>query len=853
MKFLKSLLILGLFSTAQILISADEELVVTGSYLKDKTLESSPVDVLSAADLENLNISSLAEIGKYIHTSSGSHFQSDSLEGTDQGMANINLRGLNLSATLVMINSKRNTLAGLPAESGDSYVDINLIPQIAVERIEVLKEGATSLYGSDAIAGVVNFLTYNNFDGGKLKFSNQKTQHYGQNERKLEFLYGNSLNDINLVLGLEILNRSSLPSKKIEGISELGVSMFGNSFEATVDGTTGTGAYAGNVYSSGEVIQDANCLQNGGIPDYLAYGNLYCGFLYGDRFNITNDEDHEKIYLNANRFFEKYSFSSTFIFSSVDVNDNPQSPSYPALSFPMIAAGNAGSPFNNPVKWNGRPLGASSPSPLSPKEIDQFHFSTNFDIDLNKTDKMKLAITHSEHENSMSRPDTINSRLIAALNNTGGPNSDLTWNIFDSSQNSETLKNYIKGSEDSVHQAKLSIFDLLYEGQINNSNYVVGFQAGLESLDVTWNDLARVEFDADGKMTKSADLLFLGGGSNVNSDREKYAVFSEFYPQISNDLDIKISARFEKIGDESSFDPKISVKKYINNNLILRGSLGTSFAMPSLGQLYSANTSLSNVSGTFIRVSKVGDPDLKPQSSTNSNFGIIYLYEDRKISLDYWQINYKDRLTVESAKTLYDANPNNPIFTYNSGVLFAANVKYINEEKTDLSGIDFSFESGKYNSSFGQFDYKINGTYLMKYETTQGGTSIERAGRFNHDIDGYSLPKYKVNLFALLEKNLNKYTFNARYVGGYDNHKKLLTRAISVGGYSNKVDSSLMYDLGYKRDFKNKNLKYNLNFSILNLTDEDAPKVNSQPEFSYDPRQIDPRGRIFAFGIELIL
>ena len=123
---------------------------------------------------------------------------------------------------------------------------------------------------------------------------------------------------------------------------------------------------------------------------------------------------------------------------------------------------------------------------------------------------MKLSFTHSEHENSMSRPDTVNSRLIAALNNTGGPNNDLTWNIFDSSQNSETLKNYILGSEDSVHQAKLSIFELLYEGQINDANYVVGFQAGSESLDVTWNDLARVEFDADGKMTKSADLLFLG-------------------------------------------------------------------------------------------------------------------------------------------------------------------------------------------------------------------------------------------------------------------------------------------------------------------------------------------------------
>ena len=63
-----------------------------------------------------------------------------------------------------------------------------------------------------------------------------------------------------------------------------------------------------------------------------------------------------------------------------------------------------------------------------------------------------------------------------------------------------------------------------------------------------------------------------------------------------------------------------------------------------------------------------------------------------------------------------------------------------------------------------QFDYKINGTYLMEYETTQGGTSIERAGRFNHDIDGYSLPEYKLNLFALMEKNLNKLPYSAQTV-----------------------------------------------------------------------------------------
>ena len=845
--------IIYFFIFVSFLNSADEELVVTGSYFKDKSLDASPIDIISSEEIENLNLSSLAEIGKYIHTSSGSHFQSDSLEGTDQGMANVNLRGLNLSATLVMINSKRNTLAGVPAESGDSYVDINLIPQIVVERIEILKEGATSLYGSDAIAGVVNFLTYQRFEGNKLKLSNQKTQHYGQDDRKIEFLHGSNINDINLILGFEILNRSSLPSKKIDGISELGISIFGNTFLTKEDGTfASSGIYSGTTYNydeeenKAEKIVSPNCEANG-FTLYVGY----CGFIYGDRFNITNDESHNKIYLNANKSFDTYKLSSTFISSSIKVNDNPQSPSYPALSFPEIGVGKAGSPFNKAVTWYGRPLAASSPSPLSPKEIDQFHFSSSLELNLNEEDIFKLSLTHSEHENTMSRPDTISSRFTAALNNTGGPNSNLTWNLFDPSQNTEILKKYISGSEDSTHESKLSILDILFQSKINNVDYALGFQAGSENLDVAWNDLSRVEFNAVGKMTKAADLLFLGGGSNVDAQREKYSLFTEINPYFGSDLDLKLSARYEKIGKETSFDPKISLKKYFNNNIIFRGSLGTSFAMPSLGQMYSARTSLNRVDGNFIRVSKQGNINLKPQSSINSNLGLIYLNEDRKISLDYWQIDYKDRLTVESATALYEANPNNPIFTYNGSTLYAANIKYINEETTDLSGLDISFESGNYISSFGEFNYKINGSYLMKYETTQEGTSTERAGKFNYDIEGYSLPEYKVNLFAAMKKNQNKYTFNTRYISSYDNFKPLSSRAKSLGGYSDKVDSSLMYDLGYQREIKNNDLNFSLNFSILNLTDQEAPKVNSQPEFSYDPRQIDPRGRIFSFGIDL--
>ena len=93
----------------------------------------------------------------------------------------------------------------------------------------------------------------------------------------------------------------------------------------------------------------------------------------------------------------------------------------------------AGSPFNKAVTWYGRPLGASSPSPLSPKEIEQFHFSTVLDVNIGEQAELSLALSHSEHDNFMSRPDTINSRFLEALNNAGGPNSNLTWNLFDSS------------------------------------------------------------------------------------------------------------------------------------------------------------------------------------------------------------------------------------------------------------------------------------------------------------------------------------------------------------------------------------------------------------------------------------
>ena len=104
-----------------------EEIVTTGSLINNTEKDTSPVNVITKEDFENLNISNFAEISKYLTSSSGSHFQTNALEGVDQGMASITLRGLEHSSTLLLLNSKRHTFAGTPSNQGEGYIDVNIV------------------------------------------------------------------------------------------------------------------------------------------------------------------------------------------------------------------------------------------------------------------------------------------------------------------------------------------------------------------------------------------------------------------------------------------------------------------------------------------------------------------------------------------------------------------------------------------------------------------------------------------------------------------------------------------------------------------------------------------------------
>jgi iron complex outermembrane receptor protein len=145
---------------------------ITGSNLKRTDKEgSSPVSVITAQDIRNAGVSSVADLMKLV-PSMGSDSNSDLASGGTfaRGVATASLRGLGSSSTLILLNGRRITPAPYadPNEGNSVLYDLNSIPLAAIERIEILQDGASAIYGSDAIAGVINFILKSNYDGAEI-------------------------------------------------------------------------------------------------------------------------------------------------------------------------------------------------------------------------------------------------------------------------------------------------------------------------------------------------------------------------------------------------------------------------------------------------------------------------------------------------------------------------------------------------------------------------------------------------------------------------------------------------------------------------------------------------------------
>lgn len=199
---------------------AVEEVIVTGSYLRGSPLDApSPVQVVDRQSIEAQGAAQIWDVIKNLEINSGSITNEGSdggnaAMGNVSGMANVNLRNLGENSTLTLINGKRQVAAATTTPTGGEFVDINTIPLVMVERLEVLTDGGSALYGSDAVAGVVNVIMRTQFEGLEIYGDVQAlASSTGNQDKTASIIWGwaNDSGTTHFVVSGEVFHRDPVP------------------------------------------------------------------------------------------------------------------------------------------------------------------------------------------------------------------------------------------------------------------------------------------------------------------------------------------------------------------------------------------------------------------------------------------------------------------------------------------------------------------------------------------------------------------------------------------------------------------------------------------------------------------
>jgi iron complex outermembrane receptor protein len=308
---------------------AIEEVVVTGSYIRGTPEDAAlPVDVISAEDLEQRGAPTALDLIRampYVTGIMGETNQFGPNQGTI-GTGNVNLRGLGGMRTLVLMNGRRTTYT--PAE-GPAGVDTNLIPIAAIGRVEVLKDGAAATYGSDAIAGVVNFITRRDLDG--LELSGEFRDIDGSDGDWTGSINWGWVGDrSNALLSYGRQQRSELPSYERDyaalpyAVNPTAYSSF--STPGTFRGFDGGTAVFGGAFG----VADANCSDIGG-PRV----NGTCRFSFVPFDNMVEETKQEQIYGEINtEIADGIELHIEGLWAETTLPDYRTSPAYPPTSGP---------------------------------------------------------------------------------------------------------------------------------------------------------------------------------------------------------------------------------------------------------------------------------------------------------------------------------------------------------------------------------------------------------------------------------------------------------------------------------------------------------------------------------------
>ncbi len=882
-----------------------DEIVVTGSFIRKKSQADlpSPLQTVDAGQIDATGALNIADLTQTLTINTGAQNNPDAFtQNQTTGTSNINLRGLGVGSTLVLLNGRRQVLTASTTNDGVSFVDTSsLVPLIAIDRVEILKDGASALYGSDAVAGVANFITRTGYEG--ILFSGDYTSHQSRgdyNEFNLQGLAGTQFGIVSLLAAVSYTERTALTTDERRlSVPANDTSALGN------PGAFFLTAPLGMIPARTPLI-DPGCAAAGGFPLRASptapppsSGIGFCGFDFGEFFNLVPQEERLNVFAQAEVEFSdslNWRIEGGYADNSAIRGNSPTFPFLQLGSAVVPGASLSGlgitpNPFNilptSPtVLFFGRASGNGGEVSPNLTNSEIWRFSSALGGDFGGSGAWEISYTRARNNFTIMTEDTVTDRFQCALTgfqslpaiagltagtNCTSSNPDLIangatipgaltfFNPFSTSLNGTApnpagLLDYVVEFQTRDLQSDVSVV----EGFVSSDLFelpagAVAVAVGGQYRD---NDLA-ANFD---EISLRDGFGFLIGEQPFGGSQDVFGGFIEVSIPVTSWIDLQAAVRHERYGASeggSTTDPKVAILARPHERLSLRGSYSTSFRAPSVFQQVGQGTTLQQVTDplnatAFVAVRQSGNANLVPETSRAFNGGASFEPIDGlTFDVDYYNFSFENFIVPVNPQALITANPLDPRIIRapsptGTGTILQVNTDFINAAAVDTSGIDFGVSWAIDAGALGVFTPTFQGTFILTYDlqATAGGPVIDGAGNRNFTNFGESTPELRFNAGLAWRNGAHSANIFVRRIGSYLDDQPT--------GPDAQIDSDTRVDIQYAlaiNEYMNRDQLAQVVIGARNITGTTAPFVATNGGF--DSRVADPRGALLYFGVNL--
>jgi iron complex outermembrane recepter protein len=829
-----------------------ETVVVTGSRIARTSdfANSQPVDVIDRSAIEASGFSNLQQLMEKLPSNGAGAFSTrgNNQDSTANGAASISLRGMGPDATLVLVNGRRVAISPFAESITNNFVDINSIPVAAIERLEILKDGASALYGSDAVAGVVNIILRKDYEGLELSGSYGNTTESGYDEQNYSAVWGFGGEGSNVTFIFDYFKNSTLQN------TERGTLGSANQTARGGQDFRSSRGYPGRFSVDGVLTRDPSC-----PPDRSA--GATCVYDFGVWNLLIPEAERGGMMLMAHQ--DLAGGAQLFVEIAAQHNNSL------AQGAPTPLDEGAG--LTVPVDHPGNPFEGADDIDISRyRTVDagprQWHISTDnlrgvagvkgeFASEWNYEFAVQRARSETEQSGGRSdgwvRVDYLQQQI------------DLfNYNPFSATQNPADVIDAIGTSLVRRGKAEMTMYDAQISGKLfEMGEGAVQMAAGVEYREESVEDVPDEQFQRG--------LIYGTESVSAAGDRDITSAYVEVTAPLFKGFDLTGALRYDDYSDfGTTTNPKLSLRYAPIDSLAFRASWGTGFRAPSLAQIglgpsqesrffsdsFGCADNPAYCTATDFTIVFTGNPNLDAEESESLNVGVAWQAAGFSASVDYYDI-VQDNKIDEAIGFAYQSECNNQASTIcvrgaplpgdTLGPLQQINATFDNINKQSVTGLDFEF-GYRFDVGGGKLGLGLNYSRLLKFERVELGPdgefrTLDRTGEYN-------FPEDRAVLSA--DFNADKWGVNAaiNYIGAFQDLPDSNFDTVPDYDEFDTREVKAFTTLNFQARFNaTENMKFVL--SVDNALDEAPPFAigdGNNDLYGYVQGTHNPRGRFWA-------